>query len=277
MAAKWNHRCWGEDIFTRDTDARSPHSSNIFSSYSHNLCLIGINPFSGSLWSQSPVRPLGCLTKLWNGGVRLRDERRDADPMPPARWSWVKMPQPCSKLSYVNFEQVGPYREIPAILPQRPGCLEVWRRVGSGGCWSFLAAREPLESPSPLTEPLGVHDSLRMQLKSLLASLSCLPTGLQRLWNQTQVCVLTNLPLGAMWHHHYLVCTIILMASFSIFLLWSHCLPTSGSPLPPYLLSLGYLVWRFSLHRAPLPCQRSCWFAMHCWNLILWRAGSFRE
>lgn len=180
----------------------SPHSSNIFSGYSHNLCLIGINPFSGSLWSQSPVRPLRCLTKLWNAGVGLRDERRDADCMPPAHWSWVKMPQPCSKLSYVNFEQVGPYREIPAIHPQRPGCLGVPGRVGSGGCWSFLAAREPLGSPSPLTEPLGVHDSWGMQPKSLLASLCCLPTGLQWLWNQTQVCVLTNLPSGAMWHLH---------------------------------------------------------------------------
>lgn len=208
-----------EDIVTRDTDARSPHSSNIFSGYSHNLCLIGINPFSGSLWSQSLVRPLGCLTKLWNGGVGLRDERRDADRMPPARWSWVKMPQPCSKLSSVNFEQVGPYREIPAIRPQRPGCLGVRGRVGSGGCWSFLAAREPHGSPSPLAEPLGVHDSSEMQRKRLLASLCCLPTGLQRLWNQTQVCVLTNLPLGAMWHLHWhcLICTIILMASFSIF------------------------------------------------------------
>lgn len=37
------------DILGRDTDARCPHSLNIFSSYSHNLCLIGINPFSGWL------------------------------------------------------------------------------------------------------------------------------------------------------------------------------------------------------------------------------------
>lgn len=139
------------------------------------------------------------------------------------------MPQPCSKLSYVNFEQVGPYREIPAIRPQRPGCLGVRGRVGSGGCWSFLTAREPPGSPSPLAEPLGVHDSSGMQRILLSAYWTA-----ETLESDPGVC-----PHKSAFRSHVASASALLRLHYysngfiQYFLLGSHCLPTSGSPPHP--------------------------------------------
>lgn len=160
------------------------------------------------------------LNKLWNCGVRLRDKRRDADHVSSAYWSWVRMPQPCFKLSHVNFEQVGICHQIPAILPSKawPGCLGMQRRVRSGGFWSFIAERKPHGSPSPLTE-WRVHNSPGMQLKSLLVYLYYLITVLKCL--KPDPCVglhKSGLPaLWVMWHCDCLFYTIILMAPFSNF------------------------------------------------------------
>lgn len=171
----------------RDADACCPHSLNIFSSYSHNLCLIGINPFSGWLWSQSPVRPLRCWTNC--GTVVSGLERKDADHVSSAYWACAKGPRLCFRFSGVNLEQVGEFairsqQFSLKALTRLPGSVE---KGGSGGWWSFIAEGETHGPPCPLTEPLGVRDTSGMHLQGVLAYHCYLTTFLQWLWNQTRV------------------------------------------------------------------------------------------